>query len=394
MPVKPKRATPRKAGPYKRDGSPAARGVKPATHLDDLHDLNMAAAGLLYDMAELQREERARFGYKRAAKAVIGLPVLVSDLAEAGTLRDVDFIGPSSARIIAELVEHGHSPTLDAALSDSSRAGQVEAKRLLRGNYLSEFAMLQVHSLPLDRATIGKASYRGDFQLHSTGSDGGETIDAMAEAAVALGHSCMGVTDHSYGLPIARGMSMSAVARQHHEIDRLNRRLDGRFRVFKGIEANILADGNLDLQPDECARFEFVVAAPHSALRRTEDQTDRMLKAVRSSKVAILGHPRGRVYNSRAGVVARWRQIFDEAASRRVAIEIDGNWHRQDLDFELAAEALAAGCLFALDSDAHSIGELRFTDFSIAHARLAGVPANRVINTWSDAALEEWMRDR
>ena len=100
------------------------------------------------------------------------------------------------------------------------------------------------------------------------------------------------------------------------------------------------------------------------------------------------------MYNSRAGVVADWPRIFAEAAKRRVAIEIDGNWHRQDIDFELAAQALDAGCLFALDSDAHSIGELRFTDFSIAHARLAGVPAKRVINCWSDTELAEWMAER
>jgi putative hydrolase len=164
--------------------------------------------------------------------------------------------------------------------------------------------------------------------------------------------------------------------------------------VFKGIEANILADGQLDLRPEECERFEFVVASPHSLLRRPEDQTLRLLAAIRARRVAILGHPRGRIYNSRAGVVAQWDRIFAEAAARRVAIEVDGNWHRQDLDFSLVRAALDAGCLFALDSDAHSIGELRFTDFAIAHARLAGVPSDRVINTWSDDALASWMAER
>jgi histidinol phosphatase-like PHP family hydrolase len=230
--------------------------------------------------------------------------------------------------------------------------------------------------------------------MHSTGSDGGETVETMAHACMALGYTCMGVTDHSYGLPIARGMTMDAVLDQHAEIDRVNSALAGRFRVFKGIEANILADGSLDLQRDELERFEFVVASPHSLLRRSEDQTSRLLGALRAPRVAILGHPRGRIYNSRAGVVADWPRVFDEAAARRVAIEVDGNWHRQDLDFTLVGQALDAGCLFALDSDAHSTGELRFTDFAIAHARLAGVPAARVINTWSDADLEKWMAER
>ena len=377
--------------------------MKPVTHtkrtkLDRaepvVDDLNMLAAGLLYDMAELQSVERARFGYKRAAKTVVGLPLLVSELVSAGTLREVPFIGPSSARVITELVEHGRSPSVDAAVAASARRSQVEAKRTLRANFLSQFGMQRALALPLPAAVVSRASFRGDFQMHSTWSDGGERIETMVEACLALGHSCMGVTDHSYGLPIARGMSMDAVSRQHADIDRVNAEYAGRFRVFKGIEANILADGNLDLQPDECERFEFVVASPHSMLRKSEDQTARMLGALRAPRVAILGHPRGRIYNSRAGVVADWPRVFAEAAERRIAIEIDGNWHRQDLDFPLVRQAVHAGCLIALDSDAHSIGELRFTDFAIAHARLAGVPAERVINTWPDSDLAAWMGER
>jgi histidinol phosphatase-like PHP family hydrolase len=376
---------------YKRGGSARRASGKSVTQLDDL---NMRAVGLLYDMAELQSAERARFGYKRAAKAVIGLPVPVSDLVEAGSLRDVAFIGPSSTRIITELVKEGTSPTVEAAVAASTKRSEVAAKRLLRGNYLSQFGMLRVLGEPANGDLMSRAAFRGDFQMHTTWSDGGEGIATMVEACLALGHSCMGVTDHSYGLPIARGMSMASVVRQHQEIDKVNTDYAGRFRVFKGIEANILMDGSLDLQPEECRQFEFVVASPHSLLRRSDDQTARLLGALRADRVAILGHPRGRIYNSRAGVVADWSRVFAEAAKRRVAIEIDGNWHRQDLDFSLVREAVEAGCLLALDSDAHSIGELRFTDFAIAHARLAGAPASTVINTWSDAELEAWMRER
>ena len=211
---------------------------------------------------------------------------------------------------------------------------------------------------------------------------------------MGLGHSCLGITDHSYGLPIARGVTMADVARQHREIDTLNVKYEGRFRVFKGIEANILADGSLDLQPDERTVFEFVVASPHSLLRRSEDQTARMLGAVRGASVAILGHPRGRMYNTRPGIAADWARVFEEAAKRRVAIELDGNWHRQDIDYALARHALEAGCIFALDSDAHSVGELRFSEYAIAHARLAGIPASRVINCWSNEELDDWMKSR
>jgi histidinol phosphatase-like PHP family hydrolase len=274
------------------------------------------------------------------------------------------------------------------------RPESVLAKRAFRDGFLSHHALHQALAAPLGARIVGRDHYRGDFQMHSKWSDGGESIATMVEAALELGHSCLGITDHSYGLAIAGGMSMADAVRQHQEIDKLNEKHAGRFRVYKGIEANILADGDLDLQPDERAVFEFIVASPHSLLRKPHDQTARMLAAVRGAGVTMLGHPRGRMFNSRAGVLADWDRVFEEAARRRVAIELDGNWHRQDLDFALARRALDAGCIFALDSDAHSIGELRFSEYAIAHARLALIPKDRVINCWSDAELSQWMRER
>jgi putative hydrolase len=376
----------RKGSSKRAAGEPAAPGP--------LDDPNVEAAGLLYDMATLQSTERSRFGYKRAARAIVGLPVSVADLVAAGSLRDIPFVGPASARIVTEFVQQGRSPTVDAAIEKAGKKSRVGVTRAFRNNFLSTYAMQAIHALDLGRGIVGKAHFRGDFQMHSVWSDGGESLSAMAEGAMDLGHSCLGITDHSYGLPIARGMTMETVARQQQEIDKLNVEYDGRFRIFKGVEANILADGSLDLQPDERGRFEFIVASPHSALRRTDDQTPRMLGAVNAPGVTILGHPRGRMFNSRPGVSADWPRVFEAAARRRVAVEIDGDWHRQDIDFDLARQALDAGCIFALDSDAHSIGELRFTDFAIAHARLARIPVERVINCWSDAELDEWMRER
>jgi histidinol phosphatase-like PHP family hydrolase len=366
---------------------------KPRAAAVQLEDLNMGAAALLYDMAAMQPTERSQFGYKRAAKAIVGLPMSVADVVAAGTLREIPFVGPSSARVITEFVETGSSATVDAALAKSPKASEVAVRRSQREHFLSHFVLQQAlsDSEPGSGVLAGRGNYRGDFQMHSTGSDGAESLAVMAKACLALGHTCLGITDHSYGLPIARGMSMSSVAKQHREIDTLNEQFDGTFRIFKGIEANILADGSLDLQPDERGLFEFVVASPHSLLRRPDDQTARMLGAVKGAGVAMLGHPRGRMFDKRAGVLADWDRVFVEAAKRNVAIELDGNWHRQDLDFALARRALDAGCIFALDSDAHSIGELRFSEYAIAHARLAGIPASKVINCWSNDKLDEWM---
>lgn len=358
-------------------------------------DLNIVAAGLLQDMAILQSSERSRFGYKRAARAIGGgIDRSVRDLVDEGTLREVPYVGAASERIIVELVRTGASATVERAVRESNRRSEVEKRRGFRRSYLSRHAMRVALDARLPHAIVSTGTYRGDLQMHSTWSDGVEPVASLAEAAYELGWSRIGVTDHSYGLPIARGMSMDAAARQHHEIDGVNDAFRRRVRVYKGVEANILVDGALDLSEDERRQFDYVVASPHSALRKEVDQTARMVNAVQLAGVAILGHPQGRMYNSRPGVSADWTKVFKEAARRDVAIEIDGNWHRQDVDYELAALALDAGCLFALDSDAHSLPELPFTDYSIAHARIAGVPADHVVNCWEAGKFESWLAER
>ena len=137
--------------------------------------------------------------------------------------------------------------------------------------------------------------------------------------------------------------------------------------------------------------FQIVVAAPHSGLRSAADQTDRLVRAVRTPGVNILGHPRGRKYGARPGLKAKWDRVFEAAERAGVAIEIDGDPSRQDIDYVLAQRALQSGCLFALDSDAHATSELDYADTAIAHARLAGVPAERVINAWPLDRLMAWL---
>jgi histidinol phosphatase-like PHP family hydrolase len=236
--------------------------------------------------------------------------------------------------------------------------------------------------------------YRGDFQMHSVWSDGVETIAQLAEGAMARGWSRVAITDHSKGLPIAGGMSIEAMRHQHAEIDALNQTFDGRFVVLKGIETNILSDGRLDLTGEELTGVDLILAAPHSKLRLPDDQTERMLTAVRTPGVHVLAHPRGRMSDSRPGITADWDRVFEEAAERGVAIEIDGDPARQDLDYELADRAREAGCLFALDSDAHDTDAFIYTDTAIAHARLAGIPSSRVINCWELSKLHAWLEQR
>jgi len=354
-----------------------------------VRDVNLELGGLLLDMAAVAGESQRGWGYKRAAKAVLRIDQQITPLIEANTLRAVSGIGPTTDRIARELVIDGHSAFVDAAIHDAGQGEAIASLRALRRHFLSRAAVKEIIGR---RGSPSRQKYRGDFQMHSVWSDGAETLESIVEACLARGHGCAGITDHSYGLPVAGGMTMAQVAEQHAEIDALNRRFKGRFRMFKGIEANIRQDGTVDMEPHELRQFEFVVASPHSLLRKSTDQTSRMTGAVSQPGVCILGHPQGRRFNVRPGVSADWDRVFEIAAKRQVAIEIDGSWDRQDVHYELAARALEHGCLFALDSDAHSHPELDFVDIAIAHARLAGIPQARIVNYWTEKKFLDWAK--
>jgi len=357
-------------------------------------DMNGRIAALLRDFAAIQKSKQSMWGYKRAAAAILALEEPIESLLQPdGTLRKIPNIGPSSTRVILEVLQTGTSPTIERAIDESGQHQDVERRRDLRGNFLSRAQVLAaVRNNKLSGPRL--EDYRGDLQMHSTWSDGSQTLGQIVEAGIERGYSFCGVTDHSYGLPIARGVSMARLVEQHLEIDRLNKKYRGRFRLIKGIEANIRADGSVDMKPSELRQLELVVAAPHSALRSTADQTARMVAAVEAPGVHILGHPRGRKYGSRPGITAKWDRVFAAAARANVAIEIDGDPSRQDIDFDLATQAVAAGCLFALDSDAHSTPELAYVETAIAHARLAGVPIERIVNCWPLERLLEWLESK
>jgi len=357
-------------------------------------DLNGKIAALLRDFAAIQTSQQKMWGYKRAANAILSLEEPIESYVQPdGTLRKIPNIGPSSSRIILEVLTTGTSATIEQAIGESGKAEDIERRGDLRGHFLSRAQVLKALKNP-KLAGARLEDYRGDLQMHSTWSDGSQSLEDIIEAGIARGYDYSAVTDHSYGLKIAGGVTMEELAQQHVEIDRLNRKYRGRFRLLKGIEANIRADGSVDMAPQELATLEIVVAAPHSQLRVSSDQTARMVNAVKTRGVHILGHPRGRKYGARPGVTANWEKVFKAAKRSGVAIEIDGDPSRQDLDYDIARGAVEAGCTFALDSDAHSTGELRYAETAIAHARLAGVPADRIINCWSLEQLLAWARER
>ncbi|HYB96321.1 MAG TPA: PHP domain-containing protein, partial [Vicinamibacterales bacterium] len=359
-------------------------------------DVNSEVAGWLRDLAFLQKAPQSRWGYKRAAAAVLALPVQIDTLINPdGTLQKIPAIGPASTRVILEVVREATSPTVERALeaADARTRSDIVRRRGLRGNFLSRAAAEAAMRSRKPNAP-SRADIKCDLQMHSDWSDGSQTLEDIVQTGLSRAYTHAAVTDHSYGLPIAGGLSMERVHAQHQQIDALNARYRGQFRLLKGIEANIRADGSVDMSYDELALMDVVVAAPHSALRGAHDQTARMLGAVQTPGVHILGHPRGRMYGSRPGVSADWEKVFAAAARAGVAIELDGDPSRQDLDFDLARRAVANGCLFAIDSDAHATDQWWYAETALAHARLAGVPRSRVINCWPLDQLLDWANER
>jgi len=355
-------------------------------------DFNLMVCGLLDDMAAIQTSVYARRAYERSARSVALMPHPLPDMT-AEALAAAPHMGTSAMRVVKDALASAGSDVVAGALATRGRGSDIARRQSLREGFLSMAVARQVLGQAAP-GVIGCTHYQADFQMHSQWSDGAQSIAEMALGCSERGYTHFAVTDHSRGLTIARGLSAESMLAQHREIDALNDSLDGKLRVLKGIEANILADGRLDVSADEMRRCDIVLAAPHSRLDETGDQTDRLLAVVKTKGVHVLAHPSGRKFGKRAGLNVRWDRVFKEAVRRNVAVELDGDPSRQDLSYSLVCQALDAGCLFAIDSDAHATGELVFSEIALAHARLAGVPPARVINCWPLKKLLTWLRTR
>jgi DNA polymerase (family 10) len=243
---------------------------------------------------------------------------------------------------------------------------------------------------------------RGDLHSHTDWSDGSQPIEAMAEAARRRGHAYQVISDHSFSLAIARGLAPDRVALQAGVIAALNRRYaeeedagtappetppEG-FRLLHGCEMEIRADGRLDYDDELLARFDLVVAALHVGRRQPRAElTARVLGAIRNPHVDVIAHPSGRMIGGRDDLDLDWDPIYTAAAETGTVLEMNGSPPRLDLAAERARHAAGAGCLLAVDSDAHSLEEFEHLAWGISQARRAWVEPASVLNTRSRAEL-------
>ncbi|HEX5279907.1 MAG TPA: PHP domain-containing protein, partial [Micropepsaceae bacterium] len=199
----------------------------------------------------------------------------------------------------------------------------------------------------------------GVLHAHTEQSDGVDTLQDMAEAAKARGYSYLGLTDHSQTASYAGGLQPDEVLAQQHDVDRLNRKLGAGFRVFKGIESDILADGTLDYPDDILRRFDLIIASVHSRFRMSPaEQTARIVRAIENPRTTILGHVTGRQLLRRPGYEVEMEAILRACAKHGVAIEINANPWRLDIDWRWCSRALELGCMFSINPDAHSTEEI------------------------------------
>ncbi len=235
---------------------------------------------------------------------------------------------------------------------------------------------------------------RADLHMHTVWSDGKATVREMAEAARARGREYICITDHSKGATIANGLSVERLMQQHEEVRQVDADMRP-FRVFHGTEMEIRADGELDFPDDVLEKLDFVIASLHIGLRQPREQvTARILNAINNPHVDLIGHPRGQLILERDGADLDMEAVFAAAAKSGIALEINANPHRLDLEAQYARRAVELGIPICIDTDAHRIEELDLLRFGILTARRGWVDARSVINTWPLERFLEWVGKR
>ena len=242
---------------------------------------------------------------------------------------------------------------------------------------------------------VQESDLRGVLHVHSTWSDGQNTIREMVEACIARGLAYLGLTDHSKIAAYAGGLTEEDLLRQHEEIDQLNEEYAGRIRILKGTECDILRDGTLDYADDVLASLDFVVASIHSLFNLPpEEQTRRMLRAISNPYVDIIGHPTGRILLGREGYTLDLEAVIDAAAEHGVCIEINAHPSRLDLDWRYLHRARDKGIKIPIDPDAHVIDGLDDMRYGVGIARKGWLRASDVLNTMPTDAILGFFRER
>lgn len=280
----------------------------------------------------------------------------------------------------------GAHPTENALFAAAGLSPIAAPLREDRG----ELAAATDNSLP---DLIQVEDLQGCLHNHSTYSDGAASLETMTTAARRLGFSYFGICDHSQSLQIAQGLSPDEVRAQHEEVQQINEDLDEEsFTLFHGIESDVLTDGSLDYDDEILSLFDLVVASVHTGFNMTEEEaTERVLRAVQNPHTRILGHPTGRLLLSRDGYPLNHERVIAACAEHDVAIELNANPYRLDLDWHWVRHATDRGVLISINPDAHSTDDLEYVRWGVQVAQKGWLTPSDCLNAKSLSAFEDWL---
>ncbi|PZX60440.1 DNA polymerase (family 10) [Algoriphagus ratkowskyi] len=287
------------------------------------------------------------------------------------------------------------------------------AKKLQKKNYSSEeefFSINKLQFIPAEMREgygevelakenkipelLGENDLKGILHNHSTYSDGKHSLRQMAEYCKELGYEYLGISDHSKTAFYAGGLTEDQIVKQHQEIDALNQEM-APFRIFKGIESDILSDGKLDYANEVLASFDFIVASVHSILNmEIKRATTRLITAIENPYTTILGHPTGRLLLRRQGYPLDHKAIIDACAANNVVIEINANPWRLDLDWRHVRYAIAQGVMLSINPDAHAMEGYSDMKYGVLVGRKGGLTKEMTLNAMSGEEIGSYFDAR
>ncbi|MBL8133693.1 MAG: DNA polymerase/3'-5' exonuclease PolX [Anaerolineae bacterium] len=307
-------------------------------------------------------------------------------------------------------LEHGLSLN-EHALTPVNKSGEPVGEEILCAEENEVYARIGLPWIPpelredqgeIEAARLGKlptliqlGDLHADLHMHTVWSDGKGTVREMAAAARARGRRWIVITDHSRSAAVANGLSIERLMAQQQEIRQVDAEFAPDFRIFHGSEVEIKADGDLDFPDEVLAQLDFVIASLHVSLRQPREQiTERLIRAIRNPYIDLIGHPRGQLIPERDGADLDMDAVFEAAAASGIALEINANPERLDLEARYARRAAQLGIPLAIDSDAHSIHNMDLLRYGVMTARRGWIEPQQVINTWSLEQFMDWVKRR
>ncbi len=275
---------------------------------------------------------------------------------------------------------------------------------LMKSKYLSNISFNSFHLFYVKRpapyynrqhilypSVIGQEDIRGIIHTHSNWSDGGDTIEAMAQGAIQQGFEYVVISDHSQSAYYAKGLYPDRIKAQHELIDELNEKYKP-FKIFKSIESDILNDGSLDYPDSILAAFDLVITSVHANLKMSEEKAmSRLLKAIANPYTTILGHMTGRLLLSRNGYPVNHKEIIDACAKHNVAIELNAHSRRLDMDWRYIPYAIEKGVYISIDPDAHTAEAFSDIKYGVLAAQKGGLTTANNVSSFNLQQFENFL---